>query len=304
MLCHLPDIAIRPGGVCFGTPHQRLPVNARDEVVEANGLELRVDALPDVVPIGAPVRINFILTNRSGQVKKVPGSVRIKSGHVSGRVVDPLGSAQEFATIIQYTNRNKKDVLSQELQPNQTIAHSATLLWGTEGPLFPTSGFYRVILELNWYLEGVRFRIAGSTGVMVTPPKDDTHARAALKIFSTPNVLLALAIGGDHNEEGYAVIRNAMNHPILKPHYDLIEAKRVGQSYFRERKPKLRNTADTINENTIMSPTEIVRLTKILKSSAKETEKDVVEQMSNLLLIKSKGTTVEKVVTELIKDVQ
>jgi hypothetical protein len=304
MLCHLPDIAIRPGGVCFGTPHQRLPVNARDEVVEANGLELRVDAQPDVVPIGAPVRVNFILTNRSNQVKKVPGSLRIKSGHVSGRVIDPLGSSQDFATIIRYTNRNKKDVLSQDLQPGQSIAHSATLLWGTEGPLFPTSGFYRVILELNWYLEGVRFRIAGSDGVMVTPPKDNTHARAALKIFSTPNVLLALAIGGDHNEEGYEVIRNAMNHAVLKPHYDLVEAKRVGQNYFREREPKLKDTADIVNEDTVMSPTEVIRLTKILKSSAKETEKDVVKKMSNLLLTKSKGTTVEKIVGDMINEIQ
>jgi hypothetical protein len=303
LLCHLPDIAIRPGGVCFGTPHDRLPVNARDEVIEADGLELIVSPLHEIVPIGALVRVNFSLTNRSDQVKLVPGSLRMKSGNVSGRVIDPLGTGQEFATIIRYTRRNSSDVMARELPPGESISHSATLLWGTEGPLFPTSGFYRIILELNWYLEGVRIRISGSAGVMVTPPKDDEHARAALRIFSNPDVLLALAIGGDHIEVGNEVIRNAINHPVLKPHYELMEAKRVGQRFFK-RKPSLKETMVMVDESTVMSPTEVIRMAKILRDFAKETEKEVVKKMKKLLVIKAKGTTVEEEVKKILKEVQ
>jgi hypothetical protein len=302
LLCHLPDIAVRPGGVSFGTPHDRLPVNARDEVVEADGLELKVEALCDVVPIGAPVRVNFTLINRSQEKKLVPGSLRMKSGHVSGKVVDPLGAAQDFATILHYTIRKTSDVMPQELPPGESISHSATLLWGTEGPLFPTSGYYRIILELNWHLEGVRIRIAGSAGVMVTPPKDDEHARAALKIFSTPDTILALAVGGDHIEAGNEVIRMAINHPVLKPHYDLVEAKRVGQRFFK-RKPNLKETFEMVDEGTVMSPAEVLRFTKILRDFAGETEKEVVEKMSMLLLSKAKGTTVEDMVGNIIKEI-
>jgi len=79
LLCHLPDIAVRPGGVSFGTPHHRLPVNARDEVVEADGLGLKVSTLNEVVPIGAPVRVNFSLINSSDQDKQVSGNLSMKT---------------------------------------------------------------------------------------------------------------------------------------------------------------------------------------------------------------------------------
>lgn len=299
LLCHLPDIAIRPGGVSFGTPHHRMPVNARDEIIEAEGLELQVSALHDVVPIGAPVRVNFSLFNHSDQEKLVPGSLSMKTGHVSGKVIDPLGATQDFATIIHYA----ADVMPQTLPPDECMSHSVTLLWGTEGPLFPTSGYYRIVLELNWHLEGVRTRIFGSTSVMITPPKDDEHARAVLKIFSTPDTLLALTIGGDHMKKGYDVIRTAINHPALRPHFNLMEAKRVGQRYFG-RKPSLKETADIVDEDTVMSPAEVIRLTKILGNFARETEKEVVEKMSKTLLFKAKEVAVEDKVVTMLKEIQ
>ncbi len=298
MLCHLPDIAVRPGGVSFGTPHQRLPVNDRDEVMEAEGLELRVSALNEVVPMGAPVRVNFSLINRSEQKRKVPGSLSMKTGHVSGRVIDPLGAGQDFATIHKYV----MDVMPQTLAPGESISHSVTLLWGTQGPLFPTSGYYRIILELNWYLEGVRMRIAGSTSIMVTSPKDDEHARAALKILSTPESLLALAIGGDHLETGHDVIRAAIKNPVLKPHYDLVEAKRVGQRFLK-RKPDLKKAADMVDEETVMSPTEVIRFAKILCNFAKETKKEIVEKILATLRLKAKKLGVEADLETILKEI-
>jgi hypothetical protein len=299
LLCHFPDIAVRPGGISFGTPHQRLPVNVRDEVVEADGLELKVSALNEVIPIGAPVRINFSLINRSEEDREVPGSLSMKTGHVSGRVIDPLGAGQDFATIHQYT----MDIMPQTLKAGESISHSVTLLWGTQGPLFPTSGYYRIILELNWHLEGMQIRIAGSTGIMVTSPTDDAHAKAALKILSTQDALMAIAVGGDHLENGYNIIRNAINHPVLKPHYNLIEAKRVGQRFLK-RKPDLKKAAEIVDEETVMSPAEVIRLTKILRNFANETDKEVVERMSAVLLEKSRGTTVENLVEPMIREIQ
>ncbi len=299
LLCHLPDIAIRPGGVSFGTPHDRLPVNVRDEVVEAEGLELRVSPLHEIVPIGAPVRINFTLTNRSDKPRLVPGSLSMKTGHVSGRVIDPLGSAQDFATIIRYT----RDVMPQELQPADFLSHSVTLLWGTEGPLFPTSGYYRVLLELRWDFEGVQIRIAGSAGLMVTPPKDDDHARAALRIFSNPDTILALAIGGEHLEKGNEIIAAAVNNPVLKPHYDLIAAKRESQRFFKKQ-PNFRKTSEIVNEKTVMSPAEVVRLAKILRNFAPETPKATVTKMYTLIQTKAREVSAEDKVAPLLDEIQ
>jgi hypothetical protein len=223
----------------------------------------------------------------------------MKTGHVSGRVIDPLGAGQDFATIHQYT----MDIMPQTLKAGESISHSVTLLWGTQGPLFPTSGYYRIILELNWHLEGMQIRIAGSTGIMVTSPTDDAHAKAALKILSTQDALMAIAVGGDHLENGYNIIRNAINHPVLKPHYNLIEAKRVGQRFLK-RKPDLKKAAEIVDEETVMSPAEVIRLTKILRNFANETDKEVVERMSAVLLEKSRGTTVENLVEPMIREIQ
>lgn len=296
LLCHLPDIAIRPGGVSFGTPHDRLPVNVRDEVKEAEGLELRVSPLREVVPIGAPARINFTLVNRSEQPQVVPGSLSMKSGHISGRVIDPLGSAQDFATIIHYT----RDIMPQMLQPGECLSHSVTLLWGTEGPLFPTSGFYRVRLEIRWDFEGIQVRIAGSTGLMVTPPQDEDHARAALKIFSNPDTILALAIGGEHLKTGHEIISAAVSNPVLKPHYDLIAAKRESQRFFKKQ-PNFQRTTEIVNKETVMSPAEVVRLAKILRNFAPEIPKTTVKKMTTLLKAKAAEVSAEDKVTPLLQ---
>jgi len=296
LLGHLPDIAIRPGGISFGTPNERLPVNARDEVMEVDDLDLKVTPHHDVVPFGAPVRVNFSLINRSKTEKKiVPDKLSMKTGQISGRVIDPLGTTRDFATIMHHTD----EIKTQELEAGEKINHSVTLLWGTHGPLFLTSGYYRVIIELNWHIDGVMVRVSGSAGIMITPPKDDEQARAALKIFSTPEAFLALSIGGDHLEEGYDAINNAVRHPVLKHHYKLSAAKRSGQRFFK-RKPDLKEAVEMIDEETVMSPAELIRFAKILRNFAKETEKEVVEKMSAILLSKAKELDVEEEVLLII----
>jgi len=268
-------------------------------LVEAEGLELKVTALHEVVPIGAPVRINFTLHNTSDRQRLVPGSLSMKSGHVSAKVITPSGTAHDFATIIRYTG----DVMPQMLKPGQSIGHSVTLLWGANGPLFPTSGFYRIILKLDWYRDGVSIRISGTTSIMIMPPEDREHAQLALRIFSSPDALLALAIGGDHLEEGNKIIQAALRHDVLRPHYNLVEAKRVGQRFFN-RKPRLKDTADMVDEDTVMSPTEVIRLAKILRYFADETEQETVDRMVAIIMKKAGEVDVQEEVKRMLKGIQ
>ncbi|MCP4157089.1 MAG: hypothetical protein GY757_55775, partial [bacterium] len=299
LLCHLPDIAIRPGGVSFGTPHRRLPISIRDEVTDVEGLTLGVSPLEglDVVPYGAPIRINFSLKNCSEIPKLVPGSLSMKTGHLSGKVIDPLGTLQEFATIIKYT----RDFRLQELQPGETIQHSVTLLWGTNGPLFPTCGHYRIIIDLTWDLEGTEVNVSGFTSIMVLAPKDEDQARAALKIFSTPESLLTLAIGGDHIETGNRAFHAALHNKELKPHFSLVEAKRLGQRFY-DRAPNLKETAKLIDKKTIMSRAEVIRLAKIVAYFAKETDKKVLEKMLDVILFNAKKMGVEDNVRKVLSN--
>jgi hypothetical protein len=137
---------------------------------------------------------------------------------------------------------------------------------------------------------------------MVTPPKDDEQSRAALKIFSTPEAFLALSIGGDHLEEGFDAIHAAAVHPVLMHHYKLFEAKRSGQRFFK-RKPDLKQTAEMIDEHTVMAPAEVIRLAKVLRNFAKETDKEVVRKMAATLMSKAKEVGVEDKVSLMINEV-
>ncbi len=300
-LCHLPDIAVRPGGVSFGSPIQRMPINARYEIMRLEGLELTVKPLSNVVPIGAPVRVEFQLENHSEKEIVIPGSLSMKSGHVSGKVIDPSGVAQEFATIMHYT----RDVQQQVLEPGGKRKHSVTLIWGTGGPLFPQPGFYRVALDFGWFRDGIRILASGTTSVMVSAPENPGHAEAAHKVLSTPDTLLALTLGGDHRKEGAEAISAAVADPVLRPHYGLVEAKRVGRR-FHERGPSLTETAGLLDDRTLMTRAEVKRIVKIVKETMMELQeedidKNTIHHLYNVITQKAKEAGVEDEISEAVK---
>jgi hypothetical protein len=76
--------------------------------------------------------------------------------------------------------------------------------------------------------------------------------------------LLTLAIGGDHLEDGIDAVRAAIDDPVLRPHFAVVEAKRVGRP-FRKRKPDLKAAAELIDEQTVMSPAEIKRTAELFQ---------------------------------------
>lgn len=302
LLCHLPDIAIRPGGLSFRNKLYAIPISERDEVLRADGLELEVNAQHDLVPIGAPIRINFKLKNVSGEKKEVPGSLSIKTGGISGYVIEPTGTSQDFSTIVHSIG----DITTEKLEKNEEKIHSVTLLWGAKGPLFPSPGFYRIVIEVEWTVDGTRVQCCGSTGIMVSAPKDDKHARAALTVFSNPDILVTLAVGGDHMKEGNEIIEKAIENPTLKPHFNILKAKRYGMRFF-SRDPNLAKACDIIEddkdaeEETVMSHAEVYRMAKILSWSKDETPTDVQQRLADVLMKKAKKVDAEDRVEDVLK---
>ena len=261
-LRHMPDMWVRPGGVAFGAAYGTAPISPGDMIEEAEGLELAVRALLAAVPIGAPVRVEYTLANRSDEPLPVPASLALKSGHVKGSVIDPSGTVRTFRSLVRCVEEEPL----RELAPGETMSHSVTLLRGPDGPLFPASGAYRVVLEVEWELDGVPLRTAGETSVMVTPIVDDEHAESALQILSTPDALLTLAIGGDHLQDGIEAVRTGLENPVLRPHYAFIEAKRVGRR-FRDRAPDLDAASTLIDESTVLSRAEIKRAAELVRDA-------------------------------------
>jgi hypothetical protein len=259
-LRHMPDVWIRPGGVPFGSSYNTAPISPDDMIQDATGLELEVAPLLESVPIGAPVRINVALVNVSDRPLPVPASLSMKSGHVKGTVVDPAGTVRTFWPIVRCIEEHEMRMLA----PGERLESSMTLLRGAEGSLFPVDGAHTVTVEVDWDLhEGGTMGIAGEATVQVTPAADRKHAAAAQRILSTPDALLTLVFGGDHLEEGVAAMQTGLQSEVLRPHFAVIEAKRLGER-FGSRPAKLDDAARLLDGDAVMSPAELRSTAKII----------------------------------------
>ncbi|PLS80380.1 MAG: hypothetical protein CYG59_08290 [Chloroflexi bacterium] len=265
---HAPDPWVRPGMIPFGQPYASMPISPNDLIEEAHGLALKVTPLLESVPLGAPVRLEVELYNASDRPLPVPHSLSLKGGHVRGKVVDASGQVRTFWPIVRCIEDGQLDLLA----PEEALRGSMTLLRGAQGALFPSSGAFQVIVEASWEINGMAFGLAGTTTVLVTPSVDQDHANAALQILSTPDALLTLALGGDHLADGVAAIRAGITNPVLRPHFAIVEAKRVGQR-FRERAADLAQARKLLADRPVLSDSERKRaneLTRVPRRNGKQ----------------------------------
>ncbi len=283
-LRHMPDIHVRPGGTPFGTSYASTPISPTDMTEEVEGLELSVTSLMDAVPLGAPVRIDVELRNVGDEPLFAPSTLSMKSGLVRGKVVDSAGIVRTFVPLLRCVEEQPMDVLKKD----NSIRHSITLLRGAQGALFPAPGNYRIFVDVHWDAGDVEAVVTGQADVMVTPAEDEKHARAALKVLSTPDALLTLVFGGDHLKDGIEAIKMALDNSVLSPHFSYTEAKRVGER-FGSRKADMKKVAKLITDSTVMSAAEIKRAAGLVKAE----KADSVSGKTIAKALKSKASKVK-----------
>ncbi len=274
-LRHMPDIFVRPGGVPFGTNYSVHPLSPDDESEFPEGLQLTVTPLQDVLPIGAPVRLEISLLNISSEYLPAPGDLNIKNGCIAGKVTDPTGNVRSFKSVIICVDETPL----KNLKPGEKITDSLTLLRGVEGALFSVSGSYTIEVEVSWDLKGGHVTITDEANVYVTPAVDDAHARAAMKVLSTPDTLLSLAITGDHLVKGNEAINVALQNPVLRPYYTYIEAKRLAKP-FGKRKSDIKAAANLMKQKAVMSASETKKAIKLFEGVSDEDKHDARDAVS------------------------
>ena len=164
-----------------------------------------------------------------------------------------------------------------------------TLMRGAEGALFLQPGLHEVMVEVHWEADGMVATVRGRTTVMITPVQDAVHAAAAHRVLSTPDAHLVLAIGGDHLEDGVQAIQAALDSPVLRPHFAVVEAKRIGRRFGR-RKADLNAAAALLDADAVMSPSEIGRIATIVGGGSGAAAKD----LGKMLKAKAKGQAMSK----------
>ena len=261
-LRHMPDLWVRPGGVPFGAAYSTAPISPDDAALTPDELRLDVKPLLSTVPIGAPVRVDVELRADGGTDVPVPADLSLVAGHVSGTVTDPSGTARAFRSVVLC-------IEEEQLRPlgaDDAVSASMTLLRGPDGALFPLAGPYTIRVEAAWSVDGTPLAIAGDAVVMVTPAVDDAHAEAALRVLSTPDTLLVLALGGDHLSDANDAIGAALGNEVLRPHFAYVEAKRVAAPFF-DREPDLDRAAALLDEQTVMSAAEVNRASVLVAAA-------------------------------------
>ncbi|MFT6387320.1 MAG: hypothetical protein ACJAUP_000691 [Cellvibrionaceae bacterium] len=274
-LRHMPDPWVRPGMIPFGSPYNSAPISLADSIDMSGPLLLEVEPLLSAVPIGAPVRVSVTLTNDSDSSIQVPDTLSLKDGHVSGEVIDPSQGRRSFCSVMRCLEEHEL----HSLKPGSSLTSDMTLLRGADGALFPQSGLYTVRLNTTWKIDGVDVRVSGQRNLMISPAEDEQHAIAALVTLSEPDLLLTLAIGGDHLEEGNKALDTAMNNCVLAPHYALVKAKNLGRR-FGKRKANPDAALKALGENPVLSVSEAEKMTVILDDASESALKKLPKSLA------------------------
>lgn len=269
-LRHLPDPYVRPGVIPFG--RWPVPISPSDEMNRdtsgvqdmRNALQLEVEPLRKTVPIGAPVRVKVSLRNTSKVSRLVPASLSLKSNNVRGYVVAPGGNRRSFRNLMRCLDEHKCRVL----ESGETMSKDLTLLRGAQGALFDGPGFHEITVQAEWQADDKKYRLSGTGAVMIQPALTESHARAALKTLSTPDLLLTLVLGGDHLPAAMEALRVALDDETLAPHYAFVEAKRLAKR-FQGREADLDKACSLITSEAVMSSSEVKRLAGILRAGKK-----------------------------------
>jgi hypothetical protein len=161
------------------------------------------------------------------------------------------------------------------------------------------AGIHRITINLTWEVSGSPIQVSGETEVMITPPTDDKHAKAALNILSNPDTLLTLVVGGDHITKGIEAVHQALENPTLRDHYAYIEAKRVAER-FGKRKADIGKAAKLITATTVMSPSEIKKAAKLVKAT--DATGVAGKSIAKVLKMKASKIQVDDSVKNILKD--
>jgi len=269
-----PDVTLRPGT----TFDDSGPLYSDETQTRAEGLALQVSPLLDGIPLGAPARIHLQIRNISASEQEIPENLSLKSGIVSGRVVDRDGNSRTFWPLTRCSDSSA----SIRLAPNAGHSHALTLLRGAQGALFPKEDVYSVVVRITWGRNGSKVFVEAEAAVRVTAPIDEDHRAAALRVISTPDTLLSLAIGGPHLTEGNAAIDVAIKNPILRPHFAIVKAKQMADFY------SISDACGVIQEDAVLSFAEIKRLIEMIGKAGDTAKHDTVRRTIQILQEKNK----------------
>jgi len=273
-LRHYPDIWVRPGGVPYGQGFSSLPIPDADAFTDVSGqLELLARPLRRTVPLGAPVKLQLRLTNRTNDPLPGPSVLSLAAGSVFGRVIGPGSQIHPFSAAAPY------DFLyTEELPKGESLYRGETLWRGPKGPLFPIPGFYRIEVEAGWVGPAGIAQTSTHCEVLVTMPHNRRHERAALELLSSEDIAVLLIFRSmpgesDHYKErletAVRVLWRALEVEELRAIVAPVEALRLAET-----ETDLKSAACLIEKKSQMTSSEVESLLVAVRDADKMIQKE------------------------------
>jgi hypothetical protein len=221
-LVHLPDPAVRPGGMDFFGSAITAP--QADQVAWLPELQLTIDADTSSLALGEPLLLRWTVRNIGQLPMAVPRSVDVASLTARVSVTDPHGQvtflrpAQQLACV--------QNPL-RDLKPNESVSGNTTVFWGRDGFTFRAPGPHVVEVMLLWQIGGLDVGVDGEQNVWVSYPVSENDNRVAALLFDR-EVGRAVALGRVPKGREPVLRRLADAASVAATHPGIIKLKKLG----------------------------------------------------------------------------
>jgi hypothetical protein len=201
-LVHFPDIAVRPGGMTFGSGHSSTLPQADRTYFSATELELVLDVESSRIELGEPLQLSWTLTNRAEEALPVPNDLSIEAQHSFIDVTDDNGVTRNVPSYVIRTDQTSM----MALEPGESITDRTRVFWGSNGFAFEKPGHFAVEVRIIWSIAGIPVGVKSAKHVWVNFPQTQLDNDAAAELLH-PEVGKYVALGGGANHLTEAVTR-------------------------------------------------------------------------------------------------
>ncbi|MFL5618032.1 MAG: hypothetical protein ACJ79A_06490 [Gemmatimonadaceae bacterium] len=201
-LVHFPDIAVRPGGMTFGSGHSSTLPQADRTYFSASELELTVDVDSSRIELGEPLQLSWTLTNRTDEALPVPNDLSLEAQHTFVDVTDDNGVTRNMPSFVIRTDQTSM----MALEPGESITERTRLFWSSNGFAFERPGHFAVEVRVIWSIAGIPVGVKAAKHVWVNFPQTQLDNDAAADLLH-PEMGKYVALGGGANHLTEAVTR-------------------------------------------------------------------------------------------------
>lgn len=287
-LCHQPDPVVRPGGLPYPATLSSMDKTPVREVSRHSRVKLDAIPVAKQFPLGAPIRLRLVLTNQGSADVSVLDTLSFAKGGISVLVTRRDGWSCRITSTVSFCS----DTKWVSLNADQSTEGAIVLFRNLAGPVFPELGEYQIRVRVPFRRAKRVLMVVGNAVISVSKANTKRQRALAESVLHSRELQQLLTMGGGCCAATLRLMKRILRNDELRPHFEFVEARRVGTRYFT-RRCALAAMTSVLNPGTIMTHREIDRAIETIKQGLSEGSRAhaAIASMLGLLLDKIGSTT-------------